>query len=134
MFEVDVLKDPLFCDEFSHVVNRRFLAPVTFRGILTSIQLLLLMFLSTSRNVTLIILLLDKISVFIQVFEVDVFEHPRFCDEFSHVLNRRFLASVSFRGILTSIQLLLLMFLLTSINVTLIILLLDNISVCFPSV
>ena len=129
MFEVDVLKDPLFCDEFSHVVNRRYLAPLTFRGILTSIQLLLLMFLSTSRNVTLIILLLDKISVFIQVFEVDVFEHPRFCDEFSHVLNRRFLASVSFRGILTSIQLLLLMFLLTSTNVTLIILLLDNISV-----
>ena len=37
----------------------------------------------------------------IQVFEVDVFEHPRFCDEFSHVLYRRFLPSVSFRGPLT---------------------------------
>ena len=47
----------------------------------------------------------------IQVFEVDVFEHPRFCDEFSHVFNRRFIASVSFRGLLTSIPLMLLMFL-----------------------
>ena len=111
MFEVDVFEHPRFCDEFSHVVNRRFLDPVNFREFLTSIQLLLLMFLSTSRNVTLIILLLDKISVFIQVFEVDVFEHHRFCDEFSHVLNRRFLASVSFRGLLTSIPLMLLRFL-----------------------
>ena len=47
----------------------------------------------------------------IQVFEVDVFEHPRFWDEFSHVLNRRFLSSVSFRGLLTSIPYMLLRFL-----------------------
>ena len=134
MFEVDVLKDPLFCDEFSHVVNKRFLAPVTFRGILTSIQLLLMWFLSTSRNVTLIIYSQITFLSVIQVFEVDVFEHPRFCDEFSHVVNRRFLAPVTFWGFLTSIQLLLLMFLLTSRNVTLIILLLDNISVCYSSV
>ena len=26
------------------------------------------------------------------MFEVDVFEHPRFCDEFSHLMNRSFLA------------------------------------------
>ena len=70
----------------------------------------------------------------IQVFEVDVFEHPRFCDEFSHVVNRRFLDPVTFWEFLTSIQLLLLMFLLTSRTVLLIILLLDYISVCFPSV
>ena len=24
---------------------------------------------------------------------VDVFEHPRFCDEFSHVVNMRFVAT-----------------------------------------
>ena len=70
----------------------------------------------------------------IQVFEVDVFEHPRFCDEFSHVVNRPFLDPVTFWEFLTSIQLLLLMFLLTSRTVLLIILLLDYISVCFPSV
>ena len=29
------------------------------------------------------------------MFEVDVFEHPRFCDEFSHLKNRTFLASAS---------------------------------------
>ena len=27
------------------------------------------------------------------VFEVDVFEHPRICDEFSHLLNARFVAA-----------------------------------------
>ena len=101
MFEVDVLKDPLFCDEFSHVVNRRFLAPVTFRGILTSIQLLLMWFLSTSRNVTLIIYSQITFLSVIQVFEIDVLDHPIFCDEFSHVLNRRFLAPVTFWGFLT---------------------------------
>ena len=134
MFEVDVFEHPRFCDEFSHVANRRFLAPVTFRGILTSIQLLLMWFLSTSRNVTLIIYSQITFLSVIQVFEVDVFEHPRFCDEFSHVVNRRFLAPVTFRGFLRSIQLMLLMFLLTSRNVTLIILLLDKISVCYSSV
>ena len=97
MFEVDVFEHPRFCDEFSHVVNRRFLAPVTFRGILTSIQLLLMWFLSTSRNVTLIIYSQITFLSVIQVFEVDVFKHPRFCDEFSHVVNRRFLAPVTFR-------------------------------------
>ena len=30
-----------------------------------------------------------------EVFEVDVFEHPRFCDEFSHLLNARFVAAPS---------------------------------------
>ena len=29
------------------------------------------------------------------MFEVDVIEHPRFCDEFSYLMNRRFLASES---------------------------------------
>ena len=29
------------------------------------------------------------------MFEVDVFEHPRFCDEFSHLMNRSFLACAS---------------------------------------
>ena len=28
-----------------------------------------------------------------EVFEVAVFEHPRFCDEFSHLLNARFVAA-----------------------------------------
>ena len=29
------------------------------------------------------------------MFEVDVFEHPRFSNEFSHLMNKRFLASAS---------------------------------------
>ena len=39
------------------------------------------------------------------MFEVDVFEHPRFCDEFSHLMNRNFLASASLSPSLTFIQL-----------------------------
>ena len=30
---------------------------------------------------------------FIKCFEVDVFEHPRFCDEFSHLMTLRFVAN-----------------------------------------
>ena len=30
-----------------------------------------------------------------RVFEVYVFQHPRFCDEFSHLMNRSLLASAS---------------------------------------
>ena len=30
-----------------------------------------------------------------QVYEVDVFEHHRFCDEFSHLVDKSFLASPS---------------------------------------
>ena len=29
------------------------------------------------------------------LFEVDVFEHPRFCDEFSHLVNGRLFATGS---------------------------------------
>ena len=39
------------------------------------------------------------------MFEVDVFDHPRFCDEFSHLMNRTFLASASLSLSLSCIQL-----------------------------
>ena len=39
-----------------------------------------------------------------EVFEVDVFEHPRFCDEFSHLLNARLLAAQCTKWILNWMQ------------------------------
>ena len=36
--------------------------------------------------------------------EVDVFEHPRFCNEFSHLVNSRFLDTETLRGSLTSME------------------------------
>ena len=36
------------------------------------------------------------------MFEVDVFEHPRFWDELSHLVNGRFIAIAALCGCLTS--------------------------------
>ena len=38
------------------------------------------------------------------MFEVYVFEHPRFCDEFSHVVNWRFVANLTLCESLSSIK------------------------------
>ena len=65
VYEVDVFEHHRFCDEFSHLVIRRFLAFNNLADLLSSCQL---PFIS------------DK-----QVYEVDVFEHHRFCDE-SHLV------------------------------------------------
>ena len=46
-----------------------------------------------------------------QVFEVDVFEHPRICDDFSHLLNARFVAALCTYWIPKWIQFILEMFL-----------------------
>ena len=37
-------------------------------------------------------------------WEVDVFEHPRFCDEFSHLVNRSFVSTASLSWSLTSME------------------------------
>ena len=39
-----------------------------------------------------------------QAWEVDVFEHPRFCDEFSHLVNRSFVSTASLSWSLTSME------------------------------
>ena len=46
-----------------------------------------------SSTVTFIIWLSTKISSVYLVSEVDVFKHLRFCDDFSHLVTTRFLAT-----------------------------------------
>ena len=38
------------------------------------------------------------------MFEVDVFEHPRFCDELSHLVNRHKVANITLCKGLSSIE------------------------------
>ena len=103
MSEVDVFEYPRFCDDFSHLMNRRFLASASLYLSLTFIQLIFHTFLRFLWISTLIAFLLMIISI--SMFQVDVFELPRFCDDISYLMNRRLLAAASPYYILKCLQL-----------------------------
>ena len=86
--EVDVFDHPRFCDEFSHLVNRHYL------NLLLSVEVPLEWNKSLKRFIRSLncqIYFAVVNTRFLQskeVCEVDVFDHPRFCDEFSHLVNK----------------------------------------------
>ena len=57
-----------------------------------------------SSTVTIIIWLSTKISYSLSSVEVDVFKHLRFCNDFSHLVTTRFLATAGVSCSLMSMQ------------------------------
>ena len=87
--EVDVFDHPRFCDEFSHLVNKHVEEPATLCWSLNWMKYTF----ETIKNILLNCQIYFAVANtrFLQskeVCEVDVFEHPRFCDEFSNLVNR----------------------------------------------
>ena len=95
MLVEDVLKHLRFCDEFSHVMERSFHASLSLCSLAISIEM---MFLTFSAAVELPHPLNRYKEGFSSVYYVlveDVLKHHRFCDEFSHLMERSFHASLS---------------------------------------
>ena len=91
-FEVDVFEHPRFCDEFSHLCKQWFFG--FCKSLLDRHCNHLYILVSFNFVLDGHTSLIDCLALFLsidQAFEVDVFEHPRFCDEFSHLRKRRFL-------------------------------------------
>ena len=104
MLEVDVFEHHRFCDEFSHLVKRRFVATLTLWWSLNSIEYKFKMFerfLEIFKyNLYLwIINFLTVTSVGIRCFWAS-----RFYDEFSHLVKRRFVATLTLWWSLNSIE------------------------------
>ena len=70
-----------FCKSFSESL----LQPIDVSHILKALE----------DRQTYCIALKENFELLDECLEVDVFEHPRFCDEFSHIMNRCLLASAS---------------------------------------
>ena len=93
---VDVFDHPRFYVEFSHLVNRGFDATASpllkshfdWRYVLDVLNILL--------NIQIYYRIVNDTSLqLIIANEVDVFVHPRFCDEFSHLVDEGFHATAS---------------------------------------
>ena len=102
---VDVFDHPKFYVEFSHLVNRGFDATVSpllkshfdWRYVLDVLNVLL--------NIQIYCWVVNDTSLqLIIANEVYVFEHPRYCDEFSHLANRGFHATATLFWSLTLIE------------------------------
>ena len=92
MCEVDVFEHHRFCDEFSHLVKTCFVAKlntlsveVVLRWIKVVSKRILNFWLELSHFGYELVVIIYFFSLR-SVCEVDVFEHHRFCDEFSHLL------------------------------------------------
>ena len=103
--KVDVFEHPRFCDEFSHLVTRCFFfdCKPLLESYLNGIDVLVYLKCSVELSDLLSSCHWTFSSVY-QAWEVDVFEHPRFCDEFSHVVNRSFVSTASLSWSLTSME------------------------------
>ena len=102
--EVDVFEHPRFCDEFSHLVNRVLMRlPISvevspwlnrcFRRFKCPLSFQIYCVVVNDSSLQLII-----------ASEVYVFEHPRFCDQFSHIVDRGFDATATLCWSLTLIE------------------------------
>ena len=104
-WEVDVFEHPRFCDEFSHLVNRSFgfdCKPL-LESYLDGINVLDDLKCSVEWSDLLSSCHWTFSSVY-EAWEVDVFEHPRFCDEFSHLVIRSFVVTASLCSCLTLME------------------------------
>ena len=94
VLEEDVFKHLRYCDEFSHLMDGSFRASLILCSWPTSIKIMfwtidtLFYEMPNLWN-------RSKKCFFVNLLRlvVDVFKHPRFCDEFSHLMNGRFLTS-----------------------------------------
>ena len=92
MCEVDVFEHPRFCDEFSHLVNRHVvkLATLCWRPTWNEKDFWNDLYLLLNCEIDFAVVNTRSLQSK-EVSEVDVFEHPIFCDEFAHLGNRHVL-------------------------------------------